>query len=51
MQIGCQLHTISEWSAFDDRKIISMDRAALRFWRAHKESLLALAASDGRDIA
>ena len=44
MQIGCELHSLADWAAFDDRRIASMDgREALRFWRAHKESLLALA--------
>jgi hypothetical protein len=51
MQIGCELHTIAEWAAFDDRRIAEMSgTTALRFWRAHKESLLALAASDGRGV-
>jgi hypothetical protein len=51
MQIGCELHSIAEWSAFDDRRIANMDgRDALRFWRAHKDALLALAKSDGRGV-
>jgi hypothetical protein len=46
MQIGCELHTFAEWGAFDDRRIVSMDgRHALRFWRDHKDALLALCAS------
>jgi hypothetical protein len=49
MQIGCELHTIAEWAAFDDARIVQMDnKTALTFWRAHKTALLALAASDGR---
>jgi hypothetical protein len=44
MQIGCQLHLLHDWEAFDDSAIVAMDgREALRFWRAHKDSLLALA--------
>jgi len=51
MQIGCELHTLAEWDAFDDARIVGMDgRNALRFWRAHKVALLALAASDGRGM-
>ena len=51
MQIGCELHTLAEWAAFDDARIVAMDgRYALRFWRAHKAALLALAASDGRGV-
>jgi hypothetical protein len=49
MQIGCELHTLADWAAFDDRRIAEMDgRDALRFWKAHKTTLLALAESDGR---
>jgi hypothetical protein len=52
MQIGCQLHTIAEWRDFDDAAIVDMDgKSALRFWRAHKSALLALAESDGRGVA
>jgi uncharacterized protein YjbI with pentapeptide repeats len=49
MQIGCELHTLADWATFDDRRIAEMDgRDALRFWKAHKVALLALAESDGR---
>lgn len=48
MQIGCELHRLDEWAAFDDERIVQMDRGALKFWRAHKGALLALAAADGR---
>ena len=48
MQIGCELHPIADWAAFDEERICKMDRQALRFWRAHKTALLALAESDGR---
>ena len=48
MQIGCELHHIADWAAFDEERICKMDRQALRFWRAHKTALLALAESDGR---
>ena len=52
MQIGCQLHSLAAWSSFTDAEISAMDgRNALRFWRAHKDALLALAASDGRSTA
>ncbi len=52
MQIGCELHALSEWRQFDDERIIKMDgKAALRFWLAHKAALLALAESDGRGVA
>jgi hypothetical protein len=50
MQIGCQLHSFHDWEAFDDAAIAAMDgRDALRFWRAHKEGLLALALARGAE--
>lgn len=52
MQIGCELHSLAEWRTFDDERVAQMDgRHALRFWRAHKTALLALAESDGRGVA
>ena len=45
MQIGCERHAHAEWAAFDDAQIASMDRAALKFWRAHKDALLQLCAT------
>jgi hypothetical protein len=52
MQIGCELHTLAEWAAFDNERIASMDGVASRkFWKRHKDALLALAASDGRGVA
>jgi len=45
IKIGCQFHGIGAWSAFDDAAIAAMDgRDALRFWRAHKGAIMALAA-------
>ena len=45
IKIGCQLHAISAWASFDDAAIAAMDgRDALRFWREHKASIMALAA-------
>ena len=52
LQIGCELHTIAEWSAFDNERIARMDGTrARRFWDRHKAALLSLAASDGRGTA
>ena len=51
MQIGCELHSLAEWEAFDDRRIAEMDgRDALRFWRKHKAPLLAMARAAGRSF-
>ena len=48
MQIGCELHKLSDWAEYDDARIAAMDgRNALRFWRAHKDVLLGLARSAG----
>ena len=52
MQIGCELHALAEWEAFDNERIARMDgTAARRFWAAHKAGLLALAAGDKRGVA
>ena len=49
MQIGCELHSLAEWAAFDDRRIAEMDgTTSARFWRDHKDALLSLARSAGR---
>ena len=51
MQIGCELHKLSDWADYDDKRIAAMDgRDALRFWRAHKDVLLGLAKSAGRGV-
>lgn len=51
MQIGCECHSLADWAAFDDRRIIEMDwRDALEFWRAHRDWLLAAAKADGRGV-
>ncbi len=42
MQIGCQKHSVSEWSSFDDERIAEMESDALPFWQANKTMLLAL---------
>lgn len=44
MRVGCQMHPLSDWASFDDRRISEMDGVhALRFWRQHKSALLTLA--------
>ena len=49
IKIGCELHSIKEWTAFDDIRIAQMDGAtARRFWSKHKDTILALSASDKR---
>ncbi len=51
MQIGCELHALADWAAYDDARIAQMaGREALRFWRAHKDVLLGLAKSAGRGV-
>ena len=52
MQIGCELHSLSDWAGFDNERIARMDGLrARRFWDAHKDALLALAKSDNRQTA
>lgn len=48
MAIGCQIHPLADWFAFDDERILEMDgRKALVFWRRYKRLLLAIAADAG----
>lgn len=43
MQIGCEMHSLYDWSEFDDNRIIEMGgKEALRFWKQYKNALLAL---------
>ena len=39
MQIGCQLHLLSEWWAFNDEEISRMDLKALDWWAVWKPIL------------
>ncbi|WP_395370736.1 pentapeptide repeat-containing protein [Komagataeibacter diospyri] len=51
MQIGCELHLISEWREFDNERIARMNGVdSRRFWKKHRDALLALADSDGRGV-
>jgi uncharacterized protein YjbI with pentapeptide repeats len=51
MKIGCELHSIANWRNFDNDRISKMDGLrARKFWKAHKESLLAICESDGRGV-
>ena len=36
LQIGCELHEIDEWWAFDDERIDRMDSGALEWWKKWK---------------
>jgi uncharacterized protein YjbI with pentapeptide repeats len=42
LRIGCQRFTIEEWKNFDDAAIVTMDFAALKFWRKWKAPIIAL---------
>jgi uncharacterized protein YjbI with pentapeptide repeats len=49
MQIGCELHSLAEWAVFDDARIARMDGVASRhFWKAHRDTLLAIAKAEDR---
>ena len=39
MQIGCQLHPLADWWAFDDARISSMSDDALAWWKKWKPVL------------
>ena len=51
MQIGCQRHEISEWFAFDDDAIRSMDSQALDWWRVWKPILQTIIAASPAEPA
>ena len=49
MQIGCELHSLPDWWAYDERRIAEMDgQTAVRWWRANRGWLFALATAHGR---
>ena len=45
MCIGCRRHAITEWWAFSDKEINSMDEQALKWWRLWKPILQATIAA------
>ena len=45
MQIGCEMHTFSDWDKFKGRRIKAMDTNALEFWKELKSALMALCRS------
>ena len=45
MQIGCQLHKLSDWWVFDEEQIGSMDDEALRWWHTWKPILQTIIAT------
>ena len=49
MQIGCEMHSLTDWMAFDNERIARMGGASSRrFWDVNKEPLMALARANGR---
>lgn len=49
MKIGCELHAISEWLAFNDKQIATMDGdKATQFWEKWKAPLQAICAAESR---
>ena len=48
MKVGCELHKISEWESFDDKRNNEMDSTALDFWKKNKQFLLSACANNGR---
>lgn len=51
MICGCELHSLAEWAAFDDRRVAAMDATkGLRAWKEHKDALLMMARAEGRQF-
>ena len=52
MQIGCELHYLDDWEGFDNARIAEMEgRRALKFWKANKDAIFAMAKATGRPFA
>ena len=52
MQIGCELHSLDDWEGFDNARIAEMEgRSALKFWKANKDAIFAMAKATGRPFA
>ena len=51
IRIGCQYHTVEQWSSFDDEKIAAMHPFALSYWRKNKAIILAIAESFKEEAA
>jgi hypothetical protein len=52
VQIGCECHTAAEWDRFNEERIARMDGCtSRRFWQAHSETILTLAAYHQSGIA
>lgn len=43
LAIGCERHTIEEWSHFPESRIEGMDEGALTWWREWKDTILSYA--------
>jgi len=48
IKIGCEFHSIKEWSEFNDTQINEMDSNALKFWKTNKEFLMLFCKENGR---
>ncbi|MGD9636850.1 MAG: pentapeptide repeat-containing protein, partial [Pirellulales bacterium] len=50
LQIGCEVHSVREWEAFDDERILRMgDREAIEFWSVNKSRILAFRDVEAED--
>ena len=49
IKIGCELHSIAAWRAFNDGEIDSMDEHALTFWNESKSMILDFCKANGRE--
>lgn len=43
IQIGCQVHSVTEWANFSDEEISEMHSNAIEYWKKHKKIILAIA--------
>jgi len=48
LTIGCEMHSLSDWWDFDDKRIMEMDgKKALKYWREYKDFIFKAAALHG----
>jgi hypothetical protein len=48
MRIGCEYHSLADWWAYSDDRIVIMDDHALGFWKQNKKMLQSVCNATGR---
>jgi len=48
--IGCQIHSVKEWTEFTNEQISDMSEGALEFWNQYRSIILAIAKNHQSDV-